>query len=147
MVGGVFSVKMPGYERFDIDPPEDSIEEVDIITEPISFVEKKVPDFDHIEVEVSLEDNMVDYKEKSETINRASDFFLENNDNFRLSWQEVAEKIDKDLDMDPSRPPQPGCNKEYLRCFTKFITNISYNFPTPRQSIGAQHSPGLAYPV
>ena len=106
---------MPGYERFDIDPPEDSIEEVDIITEPISFVEKKVPDFDHIEVEVSLEDNMVDYKEKSETINRASDFFLENNDNFRLSWQEVAEKIDKDLDMDPSRPPEPGCNNEYAR--------------------------------
>ena len=128
MVGGVFSVKMPGYERFDIDPPEDSIEEVDIITEPISFVEKKVPDFDHIEVEVSLEDNFennmtsgVDYKEKSETINRASDFFLENNDNFRLSWQEVAEKIDKDLDMDPSRPPQPGCNKEYLRCVLAYL--------------------------
>ena len=110
--------------------PVDSIEEADIITEPISFVEKKVPDFDHIEVEVSLEDNFennmtsVDYKEKSETINRASDFFPENNDNFRLSWQEVAEKIDKDLDMDPSRPPQPGCNKEYLRCVLESIFSL-----------------------
>merc|ERR1739846_162326 len=58
---------------------------------------------------------MSDIKEKSETINRANDFFLENNENFKLSWKEVADKIDKDLDTDPSRPPEPGCNTEYLR--------------------------------
>ena len=76
---------------------------------------KQVADFDHIEVSLDIEDDLMDVKEKSATIDRASDFFLENNDNFRLSWQEVADKIDKDLDMDPSRPPQPGCNKEYAR--------------------------------
>ena len=38
-----------------------------------------------------------------------------NDFNFRLSWKEVADKIDKDLDTDPSRPPEPGCNTEYLR--------------------------------
>jgi len=112
---------MPGYERFDnadensVD--EDIIEEVDTVTEPrLNFSEKQqVADFDHIEVSLDIEDDLMDVKEKSATIDRASDFFLENNDNFRLSWQEVADKIDKDLDMDPSRPPEPGCNKEYAR--------------------------------
>ena len=108
-----FSVKMPGYERFDNEGTEDTIEEIDISEPGINFDEKK-PDFDQIEVSLDFDDNM-DVKEKSETINRASDFFLENNDNFRLSWQEVADKIDKDLDMDPSRPPEPGCNTEYIR--------------------------------
>jgi len=108
---------MPGYERFG-DEGEDTIEEIDI-TEPgiINFDEKK-PDFDQIEVSLDIgEDdyNMSDVKEKSATINRANDFFLENNDNFKLSWKEVADKIDKDLDTDPSRPPEPGCNTEYLR--------------------------------
>ena len=104
---------MPGYERFDNEGTEDTIEEIDISEPGINFDEKK-PDFDQIEVSLDFDDNM-DVKEKSETINRASDFFLENNDNFRLSWQEVADKIDKDLDMDPSRPPEPGCNTEYIR--------------------------------
>ena len=104
---------MPGYERFDNEGTEDTIEEIDI-SEPRTNFDEKKPDFDQIEVSLDFDDNM-DVKEKSETINRASDFFLENNDNFRLSWQEVADKIDKDLDMDPSRPPEPGCNTEYIR--------------------------------
>ena len=58
---------------------------------------------------------MMDVKEKSATIDHASDSFLEKDEEFRLKWQEVAETIDKDLETDPSKPPEPGCNKEYVR--------------------------------
>ena len=79
---------------------------------------KKRIDYDHIEV--SLEEP----EESREIITRASDFFLEYNDNFRMSWKETVEldqrELDDDLDVDPSRPPQQGWNKEYLRSVLRF---------------------------
>ena len=71
---------MSSYERFEDDldveePKEDKIEE-----DSIDFRVKN--DFDHIEV--SLEDDNA-----NEVIDRASFFFLENNENFRPSWDEV----------------------------------------------------------
>ena len=84
----------------------------DINTENNHNTKKRI-DYDHIEV--SLEDP----EESREIITRASDFFLEYNDNFRMSWKETVEldqrELDDDLDVDPSRPPQQGWNKEYLR--------------------------------
>ena len=84
---------------------------------------KKRNDYDHIEV--SLEDPT----ESREIITRASDFFLEYNDNFRMSWKETVELDQKreldddlDLDVDPSKPPQQGWNKEYLRSLTALHT-------------------------
>ena len=82
---------------------------------------KKRNDYDHIEV--SLEDPT----ESREIITRASDFFLEYNDNFRMSWKETVEldqkrELDDDLDVDPSKPPQQGWNKEYLRSLNSLHT-------------------------
>ena len=82
---------------------------------------KKRNDYDHIEV--SLEDPT----ESREIITRASDFFLEYNDNFRMSWKETVEldqkrELDDDLDVDPSKPPQQGWNKEYLRSLNALHT-------------------------
>ena len=84
---------------------------------------KKRNDYDHIEV--SLEDPT----ESREIITRASDFFLEYNDNFRMSWKETVELDQKreldddlDLDVDPSKPPQQGWNKEYLRSLNALHT-------------------------
>ena len=66
-------------------------------------------DYDHIEV--SLEDpsaiaSATD-EDSKEIINRASDFFLEYNDNYTMNWKEAIE-LDQDLEVDPSKPPQPG---------------------------------------
>ena len=114
-----FSAKMIGYEKFDndetagsdqhisnaeINPPPKSPEEnhTEIKfteTKPVPVPQQnnvKVADFDHIEV--SLEDEVKD-EIPLDVIGRANDFFLEYNDNYRLSWQEVAAELDKDLEV------------------------------------------------
>ena len=110
---------MIGYEKFDndetagsdqhisnaeINPPPKSPEEnhTEIKfteTKPVPVPQQnnvKVADFDHIEV--SLEDEVKD-EIPLDVIGRANDFFLEYNDNYRLSWQEVAAELDKDLEV------------------------------------------------
>ena len=114
---------MIGYERFEFgneegndeeNPRKQPLSEVKK-SESIRFEEKKL-DYDHIEI--SLEDPVTaenHESNKNDTLNRASGFFLENNDNYRMSWRDVADELDKDLDLDPSNPPEKGCNKEFLR--------------------------------
>ena len=58
-------------------------------------------DYDHIEV--SLEEN----DDSEEILTRAKDFFLEYNDNFTMNWKDAVE-LDRNLDSDPSKPPEPG---------------------------------------
>ena len=103
---------MIGYERF-----TDSIEEP---PEPQNSKDPEDPpdppmnyqvNYDNIE-EVSIEDNIS--KESSEVLQRASLYFLENNDNFLPSWSEIEATIDADLNLDPSKPPNKGFNQEYI---------------------------------
>ena len=66
-------------------------------------------DYDHIEV--SLEDpsaiaSATD-EDSKDILTRANDFFLEYNDNYTMNWKEAIE-LDQDLEVDPSKPPQPG---------------------------------------
>ena len=103
---------MNGYNKFEnelsIEEPkniEQQNEEIDF-TESKKVNSSKVNDFDHIEV--SLEDDTFQNESVNEVIGRANDFFLEHNDNYRLSWKEVADQLDTDLDHDPSNPPKPG---------------------------------------
>lgn len=95
------------YEKFENnnDSNEDIIEPADH-EDVIDFRRSVV---DHIEV--SLDDP----EDAQEVIKRASDFFIEHNDNFTLSWEEAAQRIDSDLEQDPSRPPEPGWNQDYVR--------------------------------
>jgi PTEN phosphatase family protein len=117
-----FILKMSKYEKFDNSGGDhDVIISATTTTEQVinyeetknnGFMARKVDqlNFDHIEV--SLDDTGED---NTEVLTRAKDFFLEHNDNFRLSWDDAAVQMDKDLQLDPSRPPIPGWNWEYIR--------------------------------
>ena len=71
---------------------------------------------DHIEVSL-VEDGV---EEKEGVLVNATDFFLENNDNYTLSWSEASHKI-SEVGEDPSRPPLPGWNLPYVRWYLRRI--------------------------
>ena len=62
-------------------------------------------------VEVSLEDDAASPTE--DILGRAAGFFVENNDNYRVSWEDASHMI-SDAEADPSRPPVPGLNRDYV---------------------------------
>ena len=66
--------------------------------------------FDEIHEDVSLDE---DAEDKGEVLNRASDFFLEYNENYQVSWDEAAQALSEA--EDPSNPPVPGMNWPYIR--------------------------------
>ena len=55
---------------------------------------------------VSLVDD-ADAGEASTVLGNAKDFFVENNENYEMSWDEAAYNISEVAD-DPSKPPVPG---------------------------------------
>ena len=97
---------MSAYERFDFGQEPDQIEEPQNHDQNLDFAPQTKVDFDQIEIQEEPLDTLEESNEV--IINRFSDFFLENNENFKLSWQEVADQLDKDLESDPSKPPQLG---------------------------------------
>ena len=64
------------------------------------------------QIEVSLEEG--NGTPTDEVLQRAAGFFVDNNENYKVSWEEASHMI-SDADDDPSKPPVPGINKEYLR--------------------------------
>ncbi|XP_071746917.1 phosphatidylinositol 3,4,5-trisphosphate 3-phosphatase TPTE2 isoform X2 [Lepeophtheirus salmonis] len=60
-------------------------------------------------VDISLDDD----SNPNQVISRAADFFLENNDNYRLTWDEASHRISEN-EQDPSKPPVPGINLQYV---------------------------------
>jgi len=121
---------MSSYQRFDnnndsIEEPDDKEEIKENDTQDINFSHQSTEtstgslarvDYDHIEV--SLEDpsaiaSATD-EDSKEILERANDFFLEYNDNYTMNWKEAIE-LDQDLEVDPSKPPQPGWNPEYIK--------------------------------
>lgn len=69
-------------------------------------------DQDPNQIEVSLEDTSSG-NPSSDVLSRATDFFAENNDNYRVSWDDASHMIG-DSGADPSNPPTPGLNKAYI---------------------------------
>lgn len=124
---------MSGYERFDFGHDEDITEPVGSTTEhqpEFNFKEKKL-DYDHIEVSLDDDPPVEQIEDTKEVINRANDFFLENNDNFRLSWKETVAAMDEDLDADPANPPKPGWNWEYVRWkLRRHVESLTFRFAT-----------------
>ena len=60
----------------------------------------------HEHIEVSLVDD-AGAGEASQVLGNAKDFFVENNENYEMSWDEAAYNISEVAD-DPSKPPVPG---------------------------------------
>ena len=90
--------------------------------------EKYKSSYDQIEVEIIGGDN--DDKETSDdVIINANDFFLEHNENYTLSWEEASLRVsdggaaaaEGSIDQDPSRPPVPGWNVDYVKWKTRRI--------------------------
>ena len=102
---------MIGYERFtdSIDEPREASEASEATEDPQMNYQVN---YDHIEV--SLEEPTTNPQESNEVLQRASLYFLENNDNFLPSWAEIEATIDSDMNLDPSKPPNKGCNQEYV---------------------------------
>eukprot|EP00096_Caligus_rogercresseyi_P015144 TRINITY_DN7586_c0_g1_i1.p1 TRINITY_DN7586_c0_g1~~TRINITY_DN7586_c0_g1_i1.p1 ORF type:complete len:597 (+),score=64.70 TRINITY_DN7586_c0_g1_i1:285-2075(+) len=72
-------------------------------------------------VDISLEDD----SNPNQVISRAADFFLENNDNYRLSWDEASHRI-SEAEQDPSKPPVPGFNIQYIQWRLRRIVESIY---------------------
>ena len=105
--GRFAKIMSSSYEKFENNnESHEDIIEPSVVQDDIDF-RKSAIDMDHIEV--SLEDP----EDTQEVLTRAADFFVEHNDNFTLSWEEAAQRID--LEQDPSRPPEPGWNQDYVR--------------------------------
>jgi len=64
------------------------------------------------QIEVSLEEGAGNPTD--EVLQRAAGFFAGHNDNYTVSWADASRMI-SDVEEDPSRPPLPGCNVEYIR--------------------------------
>ena len=60
-----------------------------------------------------------------EVLQRAAGFFVDNNENYSVSWDEASHMI-SDAGADPSRPPTRGANKEYLRWKLRRIVESIY---------------------
>ena len=78
-------------------------------------------DPDHIEV--SLEEGASNPED--EVLQRAAGFFVDNNDNYKVSWAEASHRISDSQD-DPSKPPSKGMNREYLRWKLRRIVESIY---------------------
>jgi len=63
------------------------------------------------QIEISLEEGAGDPTD--EVLERAAGFFVEHNENYEVSWADASRMI-SDAETDPSRPPVPGLNKEYI---------------------------------
>jgi len=68
-------------------------------------------DQDPNQIEISLEDGAAPPSE--EVLDRASNFFVEHNENYTVTWAEAAHKI-SDAESDPSKPPVAGFNQPYI---------------------------------
>ena len=80
------------------------------------------------QIEVSLEEG--NGTPTDEVLQRAAGFFVDNNDNYKVSWEEASHMI-SDEDEDPSKPPVPGVNKEYIRWkLRRVIESIYFRFAT-----------------
>merc|ERR1711874_739725 len=83
-------------------------------------------DPDHIEV--SLEEGASNPED--EVLQRAAGFFVDNNDNYKVSWAEALHRISDSQD-DPSKPPSKGMNKEYLRWrLRRLVESIYFRLTT-----------------
>jgi PTEN phosphatase family protein len=81
------------------------------------------------QIEVSLVDD-AGAGELKEVLGNATDFFVENNNNYSISWDEAAYKI-SELEDDPARPPVPGWNLPYVRwCLRRIIESIWFRVIT-----------------
>lgn len=63
------------------------------------------------QIEISLDDGAG--RPTDEVLERAAGFFAEHNDNYTVSWDDASHMI-SDAETDPSKPPVPGMNQEYL---------------------------------
>ncbi|CAB4055302.1 TPTE [Lepeophtheirus salmonis] len=72
-------------------------------------------------VDISLDDD----SNPNQVISRAADFFLENNDNYRLTWDEASHRISEN-EQDPSKPPVPGINLQYVNWRLRRMSFDSY---------------------
>eukprot|EP00092_Neocalanus_flemingeri_P006606 GFUD01007125.1.p1 GENE.GFUD01007125.1~~GFUD01007125.1.p1 ORF type:complete len:594 (-),score=150.38 GFUD01007125.1:72-1853(-) len=80
------------------------------------------------QIEVSLEEGAG--TPTDEVLQRAAGFFVDNNENYNISWEDASRMI-SDADADPSKPPVPGMNKEYLRWrLRRVIESIYFRFST-----------------
>ncbi|TRY63667.1 hypothetical protein TCAL_08699 [Tigriopus californicus] len=73
----------------------------------------KTDNLEFDQIEVSLVDD-AGAGVPDEVLVNASDFFLEHNDNYNLTWREASHQI-SEVAEDPSRPPIPGWNVPYCR--------------------------------
>jgi len=80
------------------------------------------------QIEVSLEEGAADPSD--EVLQRARGFFVDNNENYTVSWEDASHMI-SDSQEDPSKPPVPGLNKEYLRWrLRRVIESVYFRFST-----------------
>lgn len=79
-------------------------------------------DPDHIEVSL---DEGAGASVEDEVLQRAAGFFVDNNENYTVSWAEASHMI-SDSTGDPSRPPTRGANKEYLRWRLRRVVESIY---------------------
>ena len=63
------------------------------------------------QIEISLDEGAGDPTD--EVLERAAGFFVEHNENYTVSWADASHRI-SDADTDPSRPPVPGLNNQYI---------------------------------
>ena len=82
----------------------------------------RTPNYDQIEVEII---GGVKEVTKEDPLVNASDFFLEHNENYQLSWEEASMRVTDGgagvLDEDPSKPPTKGWNEPYIKWKTRRI--------------------------
>jgi len=80
------------------------------------------------QIEVSLEEGAGNPTD--EVLQRAAGFFADHNENYNVSWEDASRMI-SDADDDPSKPPVPGMNKEYIRWrLRRVIESIYFRFST-----------------
>ena len=85
-------------------------------------------DGDPDQIEVSLEEGAA--APADEVLERAAEFFVEHNDNYVVSWSDASHMI-SDAAADPSKPPRPGWNAEYLRWrLRRIIESIYFRLAT-----------------
>ncbi len=70
--------------------------------------------FDQIEVDDDDAVDGVGVANADEAITNATDFLVECNENYELSWIDAAQQV-SEVTEDPSKPPRPGWNEDYLR--------------------------------
>lgn len=84
------------------------------------------PTFDQIEIEIHGGVNDSKSETTADVLTNANDFFLENNENYQITWSEASHRVSDGDDPtlvggDPSKPPTPGWNKPYVTWKTRRI--------------------------